>query len=78
MSEVIVVICPVCDSIQEEVIPRKNDKFAWQCHNCTSIIENNQPYILDTELKETHYRQVKHYHSMKNIQYRPRNIFIVD
>jgi hypothetical protein len=40
------VTCPNCLASQTEINLSDNDKFAWRCDNCLSIIENGQIHLL--------------------------------
>jgi len=42
------VICPKCGNIQEEGPQRKDDKYAWECYRCHSIIENGKLHLFET------------------------------
>jgi len=69
--------CPCCNNLQIELTTREGDKYAWGCRGCGQIIENGKPFILDTVLDETHYRQSS-YGATDIVYYHLRKRFVTD
>ena len=43
-----IVICPVCDNVQEEII-MEGDKFAYICRRCSAAVEGDSTHLLQDE-----------------------------